>query len=110
VELEDGLPGIPPLYDSVLPAEVRIVAPQGSVEEERIRNINCTRRQGRAVNHQIVEIGEVVVQIQKEKTVDPKQMTVRALRQVLSEYDRSTPPVLPPIPFDIPQGRIASRV
>ncbi|KAJ5551730.1 hypothetical protein N7461_006428 [Penicillium sp. DV-2018c] len=34
---------------------------------------------------------------------DPKQMTVRALRQVLSEYDRSTPPVLPPIPFDIPQ-------
>ncbi|KAK4866450.1 hypothetical protein LT330_008382 [Penicillium expansum] len=34
---------------------------------------------------------------------DPKQMTVRALRQVLSEYDRSTPPVTPPIPFDIPQ-------
>lgn len=33
----------------------------------------------------------------------PKDMTVRALRQVLSEYDRSTPPVLPPIPFDIPQ-------
>ncbi|EKV09147.1 Zinc-binding dehydrogenase family protein [Penicillium digitatum] len=34
---------------------------------------------------------------------DPKQVTLRALRQVLSEYDRSTPPVLPPIPFDIPQ-------
>lgn len=32
-----------------------------------------------------------------------KDVTVRALRQVLSEYDRSTPPVLPPIPFDIPQ-------
>lgn len=26
----------------------------------------------------------------------------RALRKVLSEYDRSTPPVQPPIPFDIP--------
>ena len=26
----------------------------------------------------------------------------RALRQVMSEYDRSTPPVQPPIPFDIP--------
>lgn len=36
-------------------------------------------------------------------TGDPKEITVRALRHVLSEYDRSTPPVLPPIPFDIPQ-------
>ncbi|KAF2735696.1 hypothetical protein EJ04DRAFT_511644 [Polyplosphaeria fusca] len=26
----------------------------------------------------------------------------RALRKVLSEYDRSTPPVQPPIPFDLP--------
>lgn len=37
------------------------------------------------------------------ETTDPKEMTVRALRQILSEYDRSTPPVQPPIPFDIPQ-------
>ncbi|KAJ5682663.1 hypothetical protein N7462_005828 [Penicillium macrosclerotiorum] len=34
---------------------------------------------------------------------DHKDITKRALRQILSEYDRSTPPVLPPIPFDIPQ-------
>ncbi|KAJ5819344.1 hypothetical protein N7474_004935 [Penicillium riverlandense] len=34
---------------------------------------------------------------------DPSEVLVRSLRQVLSEYDRSTPPVLPPIPFDIPQ-------
>ncbi|KAJ5091391.1 hypothetical protein NUU61_006261 [Penicillium alfredii] len=34
---------------------------------------------------------------------DPKEMCIRALRQILSEYDRSTPPVLPPIPFDVPQ-------
>lgn len=27
----------------------------------------------------------------------------RALRQLMSEYDRSTPPVQPPIPFDIPR-------
>ncbi|KAK2836979.1 hypothetical protein FQN49_006528, partial [Arthroderma sp. PD_2] len=27
----------------------------------------------------------------------------QALRQVMSEYDRSTPPVQPPIPFDIPR-------
>ncbi|KAJ5294889.1 hypothetical protein N7508_009710 [Penicillium antarcticum] len=36
-------------------------------------------------------------------TSEPKEMAVRALRHILSEYDRSTPPVLPPIPFDIPQ-------
>ncbi|KAF3481170.1 uncharacterized protein GIQ15_03929 [Arthroderma uncinatum] len=28
--------------------------------------------------------------------------TSQALRQVMSEYDRATPPVQPPIPFDIP--------
>ena len=27
----------------------------------------------------------------------------RALRQIMSEYDRSSPPVQPPVPFDIPQ-------
>lgn len=27
----------------------------------------------------------------------------RAMRKVLSEYDRSTPPVQPPVPFDLPQ-------
>jgi hypothetical protein len=34
---------------------------------------------------------------------DPLEAITRALRRVLSEYDRSTPPVQPPIPFDIPQ-------
>ena len=32
----------------------------------------------------------------------PGEIMPRALRKVLSEYDRSTPPVLPPIPFDTP--------
>lgn len=36
-------------------------------------------------------------------TSDPVEIYVRALRQVMSEYDRSTPPVQPPIPFDVPQ-------
>ncbi|KAF7717173.1 Uncharacterized protein PECH_004025 [Penicillium ucsense] len=34
---------------------------------------------------------------------DTNAVIVRALRHVLSEYDRSTPPVAPPIPFDVPQ-------
>jgi hypothetical protein len=31
------------------------------------------------------------------------KMTISALRNILSEYDRSKPPVLPPIPYDLPQ-------
>ncbi|KAL2823401.1 hypothetical protein BDW59DRAFT_148826 [Aspergillus cavernicola] len=38
-----------------------------------------------------------------EDTSDTTELMNRALRMVLSEYDRSTPPVQPPIPFDIPQ-------
>ncbi|OJD14160.1 hypothetical protein AJ78_05466 [Emergomyces pasteurianus Ep9510] len=35
-------------------------------------------------------------------STDPQDITARALRQVMSEYDRSTPPVKPPVPFDLP--------
>ncbi|KAL2820682.1 hypothetical protein BJX63DRAFT_280405 [Aspergillus granulosus] len=38
-----------------------------------------------------------------EDTSDSMELTNRALRLILSEYDRSTPPVQPPVPFDIPQ-------
>ncbi|KAL3468169.1 hypothetical protein BJX64DRAFT_246981 [Aspergillus heterothallicus] len=38
-----------------------------------------------------------------EDTSDAVELTNRALRLILSEYDRSTPPVQPPVPFDIPQ-------
>ncbi|OQO05875.1 hypothetical protein B0A48_09971 [Cryoendolithus antarcticus] len=31
-----------------------------------------------------------------------EEPTIRALRAVLSEYDRSSPPVKPPMPFDLP--------
>lgn len=34
---------------------------------------------------------------------DPNEVVLRAMRRMMSEYDRSTPPVLPPIPFDVPQ-------
>lgn len=37
------------------------------------------------------------------QTSDPDELQTRALRQVMSEYDRATPPVQPPIPFDTPQ-------
>jgi hypothetical protein len=33
---------------------------------------------------------------------DVNGITTKALRRVLSEYDRSSPPVQPPVPFDIP--------
>jgi hypothetical protein len=33
---------------------------------------------------------------------DYESVVRRALRKVLSEYDRSTPPVQPPVPFDLP--------
>ncbi|KAJ5901763.1 hypothetical protein N7495_002291 [Penicillium taxi] len=38
-----------------------------------------------------------------QSSTEIKDVLLRALRQVLSEYDRSTPPVSPPIPFDVPQ-------
>jgi hypothetical protein len=40
--------------------------------------------------------------ISEDKGEDFETVVHRALRKVLSEYDRSTPPVQPPIPFDLP--------
>lgn len=37
-----------------------------------------------------------------EEFSDSADIIPRTLRKVLAEYDRSTPPVLPPIPFDVP--------
>ena len=34
---------------------------------------------------------------------DPQEPVPRALRRILDEYDRSTPPVQPPVPFDTPR-------
>ena len=34
---------------------------------------------------------------------DPQEPAPRALRRILDEYDRSTPPVQPPVPFDTPR-------
>ena len=33
---------------------------------------------------------------------DQSEAELRALRRVLDEYDRSTPPIQPPVPFDVP--------
>jgi hypothetical protein len=40
--------------------------------------------------------------ISEDERTDIESVVARALRKVLSEYDRSTPPVAPPIPFDLP--------
>ena len=36
----------------------------------------------------------------EDSSVDP---TIHALRRILAEFDHSSPPVLPPVPFDIPK-------
>lgn len=38
----------------------------------------------------------------EDTRTDFESVGYRAMRMVLSEYDRSTPPVQPPIPFDVP--------
>ncbi|KAL5113702.1 hypothetical protein ACEQ8H_008407 [Pleosporales sp. CAS-2024a] len=38
----------------------------------------------------------------EDEGTDYETVVRRAMRKVLSEYDRSTPPVQPPIPFDLP--------
>lgn len=38
----------------------------------------------------------------EDEDTDFESTVYRALRKVLSEYDRSTPPVQPPVPFDLP--------
>ncbi|KAM0341325.1 hypothetical protein ACHAPU_010068 [Fusarium lateritium] len=41
---------------------------------------------------------------------DPDKMIVSALRNIMSEFDRSKPPVLPPIPYDCPQLPSATSI
>ncbi|KAI4288636.1 MAG: hypothetical protein L6R35_002104 [Caloplaca aegaea] len=33
---------------------------------------------------------------------DEEEVTAKAMRRILDEYDRSSPPVQPPVPFDVP--------
>ncbi|KAH7081094.1 hypothetical protein FB567DRAFT_501373 [Paraphoma chrysanthemicola] len=40
--------------------------------------------------------------LDEEEGKDYDSIVRRSLRKVLSEYDRSTPPVQPPVPFDLP--------
>jgi hypothetical protein len=41
--------------------------------------------------------------MEDEEAQDIPSVTIRALRKVMSEYDRSSPPVQPPVPFDVPR-------
>ena len=46
---------------------------------------------------------DMPAQSNDEGSSDPEETTIFALRNILSEYDRSSPPVQPPIPFDTPR-------
>ncbi|KAI1087442.1 hypothetical protein F5B19DRAFT_475445 [Rostrohypoxylon terebratum] len=45
----------------------------------------------------------VIDQTAEEMTSEHKNPHLSALRKVLGEFDQSSPPVLPPIPFDLPK-------
>ncbi|CAK7220178.1 hypothetical protein SBRCBS47491_004102 [Sporothrix bragantina] len=45
----------------------------------------------------------VAASIQSPMGGPPADAAITALRQVLSEFDQSSPPVLPPVPFDTPK-------
>ncbi|KAI3586576.1 hypothetical protein IWW34DRAFT_781967 [Fusarium oxysporum f. sp. albedinis] len=45
-----------------------------------------------------------------ELSNDPDKMIMSALRNIMSEFDRSKPPVLPPIPYDCPQLPTATSI
>lgn len=46
----------------------------------------------------------------EDEGTDYDSIVRRAMRKVLSEYDRSTPPVQPPVPFDLPMYPTTSKV
>lgn len=45
----------------------------------------------------------VIDQAQGDEPNKETDLNIKALRQLLNEFDNSSPPVLPPIPFDIPK-------
>lgn len=48
-------------------------------------------------------VSTAISSIQSPTTGPPADAPIAALRQVLSEFDQSSPPVLPPVPFDTPK-------
>jgi hypothetical protein len=38
-----------------------------------------------------------------QTSIDPFELDIPTIRRILAEYDRSSPPVQPPVPFDVPR-------
>lgn len=53
-----------------------------------------------SITPRVIEEAEDPTEDSKENAVDP---SISALRKILSEFEKSSPPVLPPIPYDIPK-------
>ncbi|KAL8652382.1 MAG: hypothetical protein Q9226_004297 [Calogaya cf. arnoldii] len=54
------------------------------------------------VNRNSITTRSVDLALSSETTSDDEDVTAPALRRVMDEYDRSQPPIQPPIPFDTP--------
>ncbi|KAF2726060.1 hypothetical protein K431DRAFT_280090 [Polychaeton citri CBS 116435] len=85
--------------------------PKASSKKNELETSGLNRIVLRDVYHDLSSMYDLIVDRNglTTRTVDGIQLggardepTVRGLRSVLSEYDRSSPPVKPPIPFDLP--------
>jgi hypothetical protein len=87
--------------------------PKATSKKNNLETSGLNRSVLRDVYHDMCSIYDLLVDRTNltTRTVDGvsldggarEEPTVRALRAVLSEYDRSSPPVKPPVPFDLPK-------
>lgn len=86
--------------------------PKASSKKNTLETSGLNRLVLRDVYHDLSSLYDLIVDRNNltSRTIDGVNLdesrdepVVRGLRAVLSEYDRSTPPVKPPIPFDLPR-------
>ncbi|KAF2216531.1 hypothetical protein CERZMDRAFT_109402 [Cercospora zeae-maydis SCOH1-5] len=86
--------------------------PKASSKKNTLETSGLNRLVLRDVYHDLSSMYDLLVDRNSltSRTIDGVNMddsrdepVIRGLRSVLSEYDRSTPPVKPPIPFDLPK-------
>ncbi|GIZ46136.1 hypothetical protein CKM354_000927500 [Cercospora kikuchii] len=86
--------------------------PKASSKKNTLETSGLNRLVLRDVYHDLSSMYDLLVDRNSltSRTIDGVNMddtrdeaVIRGLRAVLSEYDRSTPPVKPPIPFDLPK-------
>ncbi|KAK4545224.1 hypothetical protein LTR36_003403 [Oleoguttula mirabilis] len=86
--------------------------PKASSKKNDLETSGLNRMVLRDLYHDMTSMYDLLVNRSNltTRTVDGEDLeqaareepTTRALRSVLSEYDRSSPPVKPPVPFDLP--------